>query len=1039
VAHPKYHRLALAQFSFHPAYLDDSGISYLHEPIFPADPDHGLHKLAGFGEIHELRARIAANLINHMAHKISALVEFAASSNAEVLVLPEYSVAHELLRECMELSRRFNIAIVAGSHIVTRQALAEHARIGISSEDTRLGRAICPLFLPDGRCHIFEKLKRSKWESSLVPGLDYGPVSLELDNEHVVAEVLICIDAVQESRERKGRRARGAPLVTFMPSLTPSTDLFYKKAELLLASGRVTLFANGAEFGGSRLFARAERAKGWMVRDNGTEPLPKDSEALIIAEIDLSHQFDVRKSTQEHFPVREIVIAPFVYAEQSSATKEFLEFTETLQAPFDPASPVFEENLKRFVALDYRLFPRLMQEKIRHFLTNVLDAGLADQEAYRRALTTMAIRNTSSLDTLRWNLCSDSIDRVNELILSGKYPDKTDVLAETWKFLVSKRNELRSRTMTPTFKVAVAASSTADEPLALGGTVGSFEPPFFDRETILGILQNFINSPERSCFVLSGMRGIGKTSIGREAFKKVLPANWQRLRISLTEGASYPRLLAECAHQSGLRIPSDSSLDSPAKQIDLQQNLLLFFSHTPRLAMVLDDFQYLLEPNGEFADVSAGGFISQLIEVANARRNKILIITNHFPKFGDHLRQFVDPKSISGLEKKDAENLYSYWFRFERADLADSPVTFPEKLLSILKGHPLGIKVAAKLVAESTAQRVESDTALFRRLRETIITFLLDHVDLSVPEDELIRFASIFRLPVGRDVFVTWKGDQANFLLDSLLGRSFLEVDGEEYSLHPIIRDHFYTTTPIDVLKPLHKIAGAYFLQRYKKAKGDADPDLLGEAIHHYLCAGDRDKVREFSLFKHELQPVALTHYRRHEFDLALKEYRLLITLAPSDFDSHFHLALLYARKNEWDRAEEHFGKAIRLKSNAYWILQGYGHAKMRAGHSEEAEQLFFQCLEINPRHAPALTDLGRLFAQRGDEIAAESYFRQAIDADENNAFAYREFARFLLHTQRYAEGLEMAMAAAEVEPRDQRTRELVTHLRERIQQAGGN
>jgi len=394
---------------------------------------------------------------------------------------------------------------------------------------------------------------------------------------------------------------------------------------------------------------------------------------------------------------------------------------------------------------------------------------------------------------------------------------------------------------------------------------------------------------------------------------------------------------------------------------------------------------------------------------------------------------------VTGLERKDSENLFSYWFRFEREDLTGQPVSYPEKLLGVLNGHPLGVKVAAKLVAERSTQEVESEAAIFRRLRETIISFFLDRVELSPDEDELIRFASIFRLPVGRDAFVSWKGDRAAFLLDSLLGRSLLETDGDEYSLHPIIREHFYTTTPFPILLPFHRLAGTYFLDRYKKAKtatADADPELLGEAIHHFLCAGDREKVKGFSLYKFELRPVALTHYRKHDFDLALKDYRVLVALDPSDPEAHFHLALIYARNHTWDRAEEHFGKAIRLKPNAYWILQGYGHAKLADGQTEEAEQLLLQALTINPRHSAALTDLGRLYARRGDEVSAESYFKQAIDCDVNNAFAYAAYARFLLRTERFEEGLQIATAATEINPRDERNRELVGELQQRLRQA---
>lgn len=192
---PKYHRLALAQLSFNPAYLDDSGVSYLHEPIFPADDEHGLYKLGGLPEVHELRSRIATSFVDHMSHKIRATVEFAAQRKVELLLFPEYSIPHELLEESMNLSRRFGMVIVAGSHIATKPALSEHARLGMNQGGggTKIGRAVCPVFLPSGRCHLFEKINRSKWESSLAPGRESGPVSATLGNENIQIEVLICL------------------------------------------------------------------------------------------------------------------------------------------------------------------------------------------------------------------------------------------------------------------------------------------------------------------------------------------------------------------------------------------------------------------------------------------------------------------------------------------------------------------------------------------------------------------------------------------------------------------------------------------------------------------------------------------------------------------------------------------------------------------------------------------------------------------------------------------------------------------------------
>src|SRR5439155_25433273 len=136
---------------------------------------------------------------------------------------------------------------------------------------------------------------------------------------------------------------------------------------------------------------------------------------------------------------------------------------------------------------------------------------------------------------------------------------------------------------------------------------------------------------------------------------------------------------------------------------------------------------------------------------------------------------------------------------------------------------------------------------------------------------------------------------------------------------HPIVRDYFYYGSKSADLRTFHKFAGNYYLDLFKKARdarSELDPELLGEAIHHFLSAGEREKVKSFGLYRYELRPVALTHYRRREYDLALKDYQLLEELEPNDDDVQFHLALIYGRQKKWDHAEEHFGKAVRLKPN---------------------------------------------------------------------------------------------------------------------------
>jgi hypothetical protein len=87
-----YHRVAIAQLSINPAYLDSSGVSYLHEPVFGGEETGGLHRLHDIPEIQDLRGRIAKRYEAHITEKIKAVAEFAAEKRVELLVLPEYSV-----------------------------------------------------------------------------------------------------------------------------------------------------------------------------------------------------------------------------------------------------------------------------------------------------------------------------------------------------------------------------------------------------------------------------------------------------------------------------------------------------------------------------------------------------------------------------------------------------------------------------------------------------------------------------------------------------------------------------------------------------------------------------------------------------------------------------------------------------------------------------------------------------------------------------------------------------------------------------------
>ena len=1029
-----YCRIAFAQLSVNPAYLDESGISYLHEPVFPNQEREGLFTVSGIEEITRLRNKIAGSYVTHISSKIESIASFAADQGANLLVLPEYSIPSEILESIKVLSDKMQVVIVAGSHIATHHSMKSYEKVGLGIGEESIGRAICPIFVPGNAPQFCQKQQRSKWESSLIPGSPSRPISLVLGTQKVILQVSICLDAISEPPPPVSRatKKKSVPVLIAMPSLSPKVDLFCDKARLLLAAGMATVFVNIAEFGGSRVFATTEHTSCWRVGRDGSEPLQKLSEAVVIIELDPSAQYEVRGSTAEHFPVRGVETYPLLYDNASAHAREYVDLLDELKHKPPSSISDLAARASRFTVVEERSFPLLLQDKIKHFLTNIAAGGLATDEAWRRWLNPVVIRSTTSTDILRWELCGEALELVHQLTMSGDHPDISDKLSAVHTYLVNRRKDLGRRI------VPSQSRATAGTPLTEGsgleGVVTSFEPPFYNRETEFDGIRKFFESSVKTSLVLLGMRGIGKRSLAREVFRKVIPPTWKNLTVPLTEGMAYPRLLVEIAYKCGIRMPKDV-LESVAAQVAVAQDLELFFSQTARVVLVLEDLQYVLDLNGEMPDRGMASLLERLIHRASAQRSKVLLTTTIPPKFGPAVQSKTEVLPIKGLDGKNAEILLSFWFHFEREDLRGQAVEFPEQLFMLLNGHPLGIRVAAKMWAENPLNEV--DLTFFKRLREAVVSYILERVTLTQREEDLIRFASVFRLPVRREVFLRWRGDEAAFLIDSMAGRSFLETDADKYQLHPIIREYYYNSTPFPVLQPFHRLAGEYFFDLYNKSKSsEPDPEMLGEAIHHLIAAGERDKVKSFALYKYEIRPVALNHYRKFDYDLAFKEYSLLLTLDPNDVEAHFHLALIYARWHKWDDAEAHFGKAISINPRAYWVYQGYGHAKLAAGRLPEAEHLLRQALDIKPNHSPSLVDMGNLSVRNGDSIEAENFFRSAIEADENNAFAYRAYAKFLLDQERYDEGLDAAMNAVAINPRDNRNRDLVKELRQRIDAA---
>lgn len=1027
-------RLGVAQIACNPAYADEL-VACLQEPTFPAENEKvGLFTISGLEEVSRLRHSIAEQYIAHLNRKIEAIVRFAAVEGVELLVFPEYSIPAESLPLCHALSEELGIAVIAGSHVITVSQSAQQVyrdlelkfEEGTKPADERVRQAACIVFVPGQEPIAFVKYVQSKWETCLVKGTPaFHTFQMSTKKGRIEVQVLICIEALSG---KPPKEKHTIPRVIAITSFTPKTDSFHDEGKRALLQGKCTLFANVAEFGGARVFARADNTSLWFTVKDGSKLIPKGSEALLTMEADLEKQFEVRQLATEHTAVADLRVYPVLYTMDSTEGQQFSEIRD-LCASTKPTLAEISTQVSPFTSLTSKVFPKLLQEKLAHFTGHIAPAGTVSTEEAIKWITPIIIRDIPSTDGLRWELCNGAMGAVNGLLTSGKYVHKAKELSDVYLHLVSRQNELAA-SIQPRVRTGGGV-----EQMEITTRPAAAESPFIDRDSAFDRIREFFNQQQNSAFVLGGMRGIGKSALVQEAFRQAIPPR-KRIWLQMTEGISYQRLLAELAFGCNLRIPEDLNLSNAATQDELKTRILSYLGQGPGAVGVFDDFQFLLSSSGEIEDVATRDLLLGLLETGQRGRTKYFFVSHMFPRLGPNFENYVVRYTLQGLQPRDTERLLVRWLQFGRDDLAGQLPTPSERLISILGGHPLATKIAAGLWAEHPGVDIAEEFSIFKELRDTIVTFILEKLTLSPAEKELLSFASIFRLPAPREVFLNWRKEEASLLLSSLAGQYLIEASDRGYQLHPLIRSFFRNSLSLEQAKELHRITGKFYLHEFERIKMTSKqiiPEYLGEAVHHFLAAGDRHKVRDFAFYGQELKPVALEHYRTGDFRTAQRDYKVLLELDKNNVDAHFHLALIFARQGRWGDAEFHFGQAISLRPKAHWILQGYGAAKLRAGKLAEGEALLLEAEAINPNHSPTLLEIGYLREKQGDSVLAEDYYRRAIETDPNNSFAYYRFARFLYHEGDIHQAYEMAKAALTTNPLNARNKALLQELKKNL------
>ena len=982
-------RVAVAQIDTRPAYLSASAALVAE----PTGQDLGLNLLGPVSSMLGLRETSRQLYLTQLRARVEAIVSYCASKNVNLLIFPEYSIPPELLQFLADSSKDANMYIVAGTHSIPSTSPDIYRGLGLnlncSSKDPNsdIKKAICPILCPNGQHAIYFKANKSKWEEELVLSpQSWNWVTAQIGHGAIHIGVLVCIDALRFPHIP----ASQYPAIMVIPARSPSTEEFTEFSRLQVLNETPVAFANDAHTGMSKIYgAYGSTNRHPLMTPDGTLPIPKGEEAVVIADVVTEGQFLATRTALDHWAIGLVAFAPLLYLSVGECQRFHNLAEQTRQdfqvdRLFDPATaPEIPGLLTRKISLLSQI------SAIGGLRREVLDLYIGSVDIPESVLPPAALECEvlSAYDTALLKAAQEgSADRRHAVI-------------DVWTRIeheMAQRKQALAGVSVPSEMTSTLAHSTS----AIG------KPPFQDRDTELSTIRRFSNNALKRMLAVFGIRGLGKTRLVDESIATVFP-NRTCFKISLTEGTGFPRFILDLAYKLGLRVEpeEEANLGSSNNCDDFVLRLLQAFDKLNAACLVLDDWHHAAYKSA-FKDPLFGRFLDLVFQRPTYTNNKVIIISRQYLDFPAWTDTFV-PLRLSILDSDSMRAILDWHIKLHRTDA--SPVEVPAILLERLHGNPLAAVVAAQLLDQFPIDQVVNHAGVQQRFQERLIPLLLDKMPLSEEELRLIEYASVFNTDVEFELLQLYPGPgDVVKLLPSLVDKFLLEYDisTQKYRVHPLVREHFDQLADFTDQARNHAIAATYYEAILQK--NPTSPSAKGELVGHLAASLQWDKAKHLSaLYYEELRPVARRLFKSHDYKLALEYYRVLSSIREDDSDAFFHVALCYGHLGNWDKAVLEFDKAINLKRDGWWIYAGFSDVLIRHRHdTDAAEKYLLQALEVADRahaakwrYSAIYESLGKLYTLKRNWEKAEASFRQAVAAHPTSGFPHYYLAKHLWRT----------------------------------------
>ena len=586
---------------------------------------------------------------------------------------------------------------------------------------------------------------------------------------------------------------------------------------------------------------------------------------------------------------------------------------------------------------------------------------------------------------------------------------------------------------------------------ALGEPTQGVRHRFLNRNKEFEQLEVLMNDSETKVIILHGFRGIGKTALANEAFRRFFDSA-SVVEIAVHLGMGPAELALRLSHEMDQTVPGHMSTLQALARIEHSLKTIIERGQF----IIFRDTQHWLDGDGEFEE-PLPTVIRQACTLSQTSHNPVFLTTTRRLRISSEISNHVSMVRVNGLDHDHMASLISLWFGlFEGMTLEPAEAS---KVAPALHGHPVAAKPGASLIAQYGADYLLQYPAELIELRLDLAKTLLRELKLGESALSLMEALSMIGTPVPSKLLATALDAGDDEFQDAVMDTTragIVDTAGPgNLMVHPLVADYFWRSHlhHEDYKKKSAKVAAAVY-DHFSNLPTDSAAfiSLLPVVVRLHAQSGDLAKAREIRRdLIGELSQSAITHYHRRQYDLAESFIRQILEDDPDNWRMRLYLARIHIRMRRWKDADtlidtllaerpQHFGveqiRAWRLRraecyekaldayvslisqrSDNVTSLREAAYCLYRLSRTAEALDFLKKAKQIESDNAYVLDLEARIYEEMGDYDQALVAARVAVLRDPASWSLHHRLARILNALERLPEALSEAHEAVRRDP----------------------